>query len=758
MRLTFGLQVLVVVAGVAQMTACGDASGPKTGPPANVAPLAGDAQPSPEVGTKLPLPLTIKVTDAQGRNVPGATVVWSTSSGSLSASTLLSSVDGVASVEWTLGPLVGTQTATATVTGVSPVTFSQRAVAGPLAQIILTRDTVELLGIGDAFRMNARPADRFGNTVLSGGSTIESADTAIVTAENFGSGAFLIARASNATTTIRATAGSIVKLGTVIVLPPPCQSSSSAFNLAVGEIATLSGTAASEFCVQGTPAGAEFTAIPFYADLAGSQLRLSISTGSTTIGASPTQLLTPRFQVLRTLPSPRIQRDDVFETDFRERSIRELTPLIPKARQIRQQGGGRFSISVQVPQIGDLMQLNTNSSSACTNARMRTGRVVAITTRAIVVADTANPANGLTDADFQNFGATFDTLIYSVNIENFGDPTDIDANQRTILFFTRAVNELTPPNQNSYVGGFFFSRDLFPKTTMGSIDACATSNVAEMVYLLVPDPDGVVNQNVRTTDFVRTVTAGTLAHEFQHLINASRHLYVNLGSSAFEDTFLDEGLAHIAEELIFYKASGLVSKQNISAAMIQSSQRISDAFDGFGAANMRRYREFLIKPLTNSPYANNANIPTRGAIWAFLRYAADRRAGSESSAWFQLANPPPGSRGILNLTRVFGPELTSWFRDWAIANYADDFIPDVTPAATYPSWDFRSTVAFVNQGNFPLAAQQIDAVSITSVLIGDGSSAYLRFGVVPGAVGGGRITARGAPVPAGFSLSILRTR
>ncbi len=173
---------------------------------------------------------------------------------------------------------------------------------------------------------------------------------------------------------------------------------------------------------------------------------------------------------------------------------------------------------------------------------------------------------------------------------------------------------------------------------------------------------------------------------------------------------------------------------------------------------MRRYRELLTKPLTNSPYANNANIPTRGAIWAFLRYAADRRAGSESFAWFQLVNPPPGSRGILNLTRVFGPELTSWFRDWAIANYADDFIPGVTPAATYPSWDFRSTITLVNEGQFPLETQQIDAVSITSILIGDGSSAYLRFGVVAGAVGGGRITARGAPVPTGFSLSILRTR
>jgi len=756
MRLLFGLRVYVVVAGVAQMTACGDASGPKIGPPAHVALVTGDAQPSSEVGTKLPLALTIKVTDAQGQNVSAATVVWSTASGSFSASTSLTNVEGTASVEWTLGPLAGTQTATATVAGIPPVTFTHRAVAGPLAQIILTRDIVELLGIGDSFRLTARPADRFGNNVPSG-STVESSDPSIVTADNFGVGAILTAHAANATVAITASSGSIVKTGTVIVLPPPCQSGSSAFNLAVGEVATLSGVAASEFCVQGTAGGAEFTAIPFYSDQIGSVLRLSISTGGTTIGASPNWLSAPSFQLLRSF-TPRLERDEAFETELRERSRRELTPMIPAARLIPQQSGGRFNLSVQVPQIGDLMQLNTNATSACTNPRMRTGRVAAITTRAIVVTDTANPANGFSDADFQSFGTTFDTLVYAVDTENFGEPTDIDANQRAILFFTRTVNELTPPNQNSYVGGFFFSRDLFPKTAAAGVDACATSNVAEMFYLLVPDPDGVINQNVRSTDFVRTVTAGILAHEFQHLINASRRLYINTGHSAFEESFLDEGLAHMAEELAFYRASGLAPRQNISAATVQSSQRISGAFNTFGVANILRYREYLISALSSSPYADNSNITTRGAIWAFLRYAADRQGGLESSTWFQLANPPAGSRGIQNLMRVFGPDLASWVRDWGVANYADDFVSALPALATNPSWDFRSTVAFQNQGNFPLATQQIDSVTITTVTITDGASGYLRFGVKPREVGGGRINSRGAPVPSGFSLSILRTK
>ena len=279
-----------------------------------------------------------------------------------------------------------------------------------------------------------------------------------------------------------------------------------------------------------------------------------------------------------------------------------------------------------------------------------------------------------------------------------------------------------------------------------------------MFYLLVPDPNGIVNQNVRTLDFVKSVTVGTLAHEFQHLINASRRLYGSTGSTAFEDTFLDEGLAHEAEELVFFRSSGLTPGQNITYQTIQASPKIQTAFDNFEAANFRRFREYLTNTLTNSPYINNANITTRGAIWSFLRYAADRRGSDESQMWFQLANPPAGVHGVGNITRAVTQDLAGWVRDWAVANYADDYVAGVPNVDTHPSWNIRSVVEVVNQGMWALATQQLDSTSITSVGISDGSAAYLRFGVRPGSVGGGRITARGAVVPPGFALSVLRTK
>ena len=747
--------LLVVCSAVVSLTiACGDSSGPSTAP-ASIVLVSGNGQGDPEVGTKLALPLTIRVSNAQGNAVSGVTVMWSTHSGTLSAASSVTDGNGTATVEWTLGNTAGSQTATASVVGLQSVTFSVNAAAGPLAQIILSRDTVALLGIGDQFRLTARAADRFGNS-LAQSTNVESNDPTIVTADNFGSGAILTAHASDRTTTVLATAGSVQKTGTVVVLPPPCGPGSQSFSLAVGQVAQLSGSAASEFCVQGTASGAEFTAIPYFSDFNGSLLRISISTGGTTTAATSNRVIQPAFQ--RVVPAvQRLFPDDGFELALRQRSVAELTPLIPAARMSRQQGAGRFSLSVAVPTVGDIMKFNTNARDACANPTMRAGRVAAITNRAIVVADTANPANGFTTADFQNFGAAFDTLVFPVDSTNFGAPTDIDNNQRVILFFTRAVNELTPPNAGFYVGGFFFSRDLFPTTPSSGVSACPASNFAEMFYMLAPDRDGVVNQNVRTIDFVRSVALATLAHEFQHLINASRHLYVN-GSSAFEDTFLDEGLAHVAEELAFYRSSGLRPHQNLTYAMINSSPSIQVAFDNFAAANFRRFDEYLNDPEANSPYADNAFIPTRGAIWSFLRYAADRRGSSESEMWFQLANPPTNVHGIGNITRSVTPDLAGWVRDWTIANYADDFVPDLASVDTHQSWNLRSIVEVVNQGFWALDTQPVDSSNITSVSIGDGSAAYLRFAVRPGAVGGGRLTARGAAAPPGFTLSILRTK
>ena len=273
--------------------------------------------------------------------------------------------------------------------------------------------------------------------------------------------------------------------------------------------------------------------------------------------------------------------------------------------------------------LGDVITLNVNGTVSCSSPVYHGVKVVAIGTHAIILNDTLNPKNGFTAADFARYAARFDTLVYPLDVANFGEPTDIDKNGHIAILFTRAVNELTGTRAASYVGGFAFSRDLFPTTKTARAQACPTSNEGEFFYMLTPDPFGTINSNVRTTGFVDSVTTAVLAHEFQHIINSSRRLYVN-NTPAFEDKWLDEGLAHVAEELLYYRESGFTPRSNLDLTATRATTAIRVAFNNDMNGNASRYRTYLEKPFGNSPYSPDDSLPTRGAAWSLLRYVADR--------------------------------------------------------------------------------------------------------------------------------------
>ena len=275
--------------------------------------------------------------------------------------------------------------------------------------------------------------------------------------------------------------------------------------------------------------------------------------------------------------------------------------------------------------VGDLVRLNVNGNDACSNPINHIARVEAIGEKSMILADTLNPAGGFTTPDYQRYAAKFDTLVYPLDEGAFGTPTDIDNNGRVGIIFTRAVNELTPAGSTSYVGGFTFSRDLFPKVANARADACASSNQGEYFYALAPDPQGTINGNKRTAGFVDSATIAVLTHELQHLINASRKLYVNTAATAFEELWLNEGLAHIAEELLFYRESATAPRTNIDSVAIRARTAIVNAFNADMIGNAGRYRSYLSASATASPYAGSDSLSTRGAAWNWLRYLADQK-------------------------------------------------------------------------------------------------------------------------------------
>ena len=434
-----------------------------------------------------------------------------------------------------------------------------------------------------------------------------------------------------------------------------------------------------------------------------------------------------------------------FEAGMRARERRDLTPRFGAARawyaerraSLTTSGGAQRSISVDPSRqnallpadakVGDLFTVNVNGEDACTNPIYHAARVVAVGTHAIVLSDTLNPAGGFTGADFARYAAKFDTLVYPVDSANFGQPTDIDANGHVGLIFTRAVNELTPRNATSYVGGFTFSRDLFPTTSNSRAQGCAASNQGEYFYLLAPDPTGSVNGNVRTTGFVDSNTTATIAHEFQHLINSGRRIYVN-DADGFEETWLDEGLAHIAEELLFYREAGLGPRSNLDTPAIRASERIRTAFNLAMLGNAGRYRSYLTAPSTSSPYADNDSLSTRGATWSLLRYLADRSTGGDVSFFFRLANS--AATGFANLGSVYGPDLPAAVRDWSVSHAVDD-VAVTTPLLQQPSWNWHSLYTTLN-GSYPLRVQALTGSAPNgSGSVVAGGSAFFRLTVPP---------------------------
>jgi len=541
--------------------------------------------------------------------------------------------------------------------------------------------------------------------------------------------------------------------------------SSALTSLSPGQV--LTGLGATSLCVAGGGGGGEFALVPFNTLLDGSAgtpftVQASGVTATAVASRLPTEgtfnVLAGASRASTTLSSLALTR--ALDAKLRASEARDLAPRIAGARawmRSRQRTtsssvpGLSLSVVPATATVGQLVTLNANTESACSSPDLRTGRVAAVSNKAIIVADTSNPASGYTDADYASIASTFDTLVDPTDTKAFGPPTDIDGNGHVVLFFTRAVNELTPAGSTSYVAGFFYARDLFPSTPSPDFDACAGSNGGEMFYLLVPDPSGVVNGNKFTKDNVTRVVIATLGHEYQHLINASRRMYVNTDATDFETTWLDEGLSHVAEELLFYAASGLAPRVNIDATKLRSSSAYVDAFNEDAISNFSRLESYLGAPSSNSPFADNDDLATRGATWSFLRYAADHTGSDDGTTWYQLVNST--TSGLANLQQVFGTELAALARDWATSVLADD-VASTDSRYQQPSWNLPSIFgALESTGAYPLATATL-GTSSTTLSVDGGSAAYLRFAVAAGQTA----TVQFSSLPSNVQLTLVRTR
>lgn len=679
--------------------------------------------------------------DQNGAAIATGPIIWTTGSTAIATVNVNGVVTGVGPGTTDVIATSGTRQGKATIT-VIPV---------PVVSVVVTPAT-NLISVGETRQLTATPRDANANALTGRTATWNSSDPTKATVSDSG----LVRGVSTGSSTITATIEG--KTGTaevtVIASSADC-TSAGALQLAVGAIRVLSGSEKLSFCVGNAAASSEYVLIPFHnSSVAASTASLRFTPTKTTVlqsgAAISLDAAGPRSLALN---ADKSAANLAFETEFRKRERRDLTGVsFARARQSfagqRTQSNLSRILGVPAnPAVGSIVDVNASvTGNLCTSPRQTRGaRVAAVLPRTIVLVDTLAPAGGYTSAELTAFAQQFDTLGYDLSVANFGAPSDLDGDARVTILFTPTINAVpTPPG--SVVGGLFAARDLFPSSS------CTASNVGEMFYMPVPDPNSTINGNYKDKTALGRRVFTVLVHEFQHLINASRRIYVN-HADAFEEVWLNEGLSHIAEELLYFRVSGNSPRSNIDLDRLRSSQAQLDAVNAYQISNLGRLMTYMKATETNSPYAQSDELAIRGATWQLLRYAADRKGGAEQSVWFSLVNSP--TQGQANFSNVFG-SIIPVTRDWAVAQFTDDAGIPVSPEFTHPSWNFRSVLPALNEQKFPLLTRPLLA-DLNISLVG-GGVAYLRFGVNANDPATIKADSGGQPVPETVDFILIRTQ
>jgi hypothetical protein len=382
--------------------------------------------------------------------------------------------------------------------------------------------------------------------------------------------------------------------------------------------------------------------------------------------------------------------------------------------------------------VGDTLSFHVpdvSTDNLCTNYVDVRAVVKAISATAIVALDVAAPSRGFTVADFGSIADEFNSLILPTDTQWFGAPTDLNDDGHITILYTPRINRLTPTGSLGYVGGFFLSTDLLPRSNPVQNWTCPSSNEQEIFYLLAADPDGTVNGNRFSLETTRESSRGTTAHELQHMINQGIRQTVTR-SDHLEVAWLNEGLSHFAEELVGRASRGYADNKKLSWDDVLFEL---DDFDSFFRQNLLRLRLWLDRPDLWSPTSGSAltQLAPRGAAWALLRYSTDQYGGSNPRAFVRSLVAGP-EVDIANLEARTHANFADVVAGFLVASFADSTIGSMAPRYSFASWSMRDVMTNFNGGDFPLRTRRLPSADVvTSSPSGSGN--YFVLSLAAGA-------------------------
>jgi hypothetical protein len=473
--------------------------------------------------------------------------------------------------------------------------------------------------------------------------------------------------------------------------PPPVQancSNPSSVALAPGDF-TVIDPAASGSCVR-LPAASAGGAEHIYVALsaAGRETSTGVSTGYRLAGATAGTLTADVADagrlgaVAAELPGASVFEAPTTAAQFHDR-------LRARERLISETPGAAFSAALgglaalTPPAPGSQRTFKVCSTTSCTSFVSVTATALHVGRKAAVYLDNTVPAGGYNQADIDSVGNLFDDYLYPIDTTAFGRESDLDANGVVAVLLTDQVNALSGScnAEGSVILGYFFGADLVPSQN--------GSNAGEIFYGLVPDPTNT--SCTISKSYAKGLIAPTFIHEFQHMISFNQHVLIRGGAA--EDTWLNEGLSHLAEEL---------GGRQIPDQFCLADSGLHDCFAQFAKGDIQngyRYlRDVEATPLVETSVSTGA-LAERGANWLFVRWLTDQfGADSLGSAFTRslVATSALGSTNVAQRTGVPFPLLVS---QWQLANYLDN-LPGFVPSSArlqYRTWDLRATYLQLHQ-------------------------------------------------------------
>jgi hypothetical protein len=383
--------------------------------------------------------------------------------------------------------------------------------------------------------------------------------------------------------------------------------------------------------------------------------------------------------------------------------------------------GRTDALAAPKPSVGDKDTFSVCANTSCSSFAQAPATVQSVGNKVAIYLDDTAPTPGYDVSGLDSLSVLFDNFLYPIDTVAFGRESDIDGNGVVIVLLTPRVNQLSPDcnNTNQMILGYFFGADLLPLSSNNP-----GSNEAEIFYGLVPDPSNT-SCTVSKSEAASRLPP-TFIHEFQHMISFNQHVLVRGGSS--EDTWLNEGLSHFAEEL---------GGRQVPDAECPAAASCADEFLGQG--DLVNAFDYLSSPedfFLIEPGSSTGKLEERGANWLFVRWLADHFAadtilGTELTRQLLATNQV----GSANVSARTGVDFSTLVGQWQLANYLTGLpgFAATSDRLRYKSWNFRA-VADSNGIPYPLVPDVTNGSGYTHTgVLRAGSGRHIRVVQAAGA-------------------------